>query len=129
VSRAAPAHPFEGRSPVIEPQAVADLFSSESTRGGALEYLRQQELLETLNQCAARNRDSFPPAYPDLARLHRAIRTKRVFTVPEFGLGYSTIVMADALSKNSRDWDGLAKKPKMRNSTPFQLRVFRKSCG
>lgn len=43
----------------------------------------------------------FPPEINDLIRLHKLIRKGNYSKVLEFGAGYSTIIMADALSKNS----------------------------
>lgn len=102
----------------MAPQAVADLFSLNGGQEDALAYLRQEGIFEILS---TQGSDRIPPNYSDLARLHKAVRTRKVFTVLEFGLGFSTIVMADALLKNRKDWDALRGKPKMRNSTPFQL--------
>ena len=53
----------------------------------------------------------FPPQAQDLARLHQLIRQRKSFTVLEFGLGLSTIVMADALMKNQEEFDALENKP------------------
>lgn len=63
----------------------------------------------------------FPPEPDDLIRLHKIIRRRKCFTVLEFGLGYSTIIMADALQKNQEDWESLQKKPEIRNRFMFQL--------
>jgi len=63
----------------------------------------------------------FPPQVADLVRLHKMIRQRKSFTVLEFGLGYSTIIMADALQKNQEEWDRLQKKPSIRNRFTFQL--------
>jgi len=63
----------------------------------------------------------FPPVIEDLARLHRLIRKRKAFTVLEFGSGLSTIVMADALSKNKADFLGLQEKPELRNRFMFQI--------
>lgn len=63
----------------------------------------------------------FPPEPDDLVRLHKLIRQRKSFTVLEFGVGYSTLVIADALRKNQRDWDGLKRKPQIRNRFMFQL--------
>ncbi|SFU46049.1 hypothetical protein SAMN05216339_102363 [Nitrosomonas eutropha] len=41
----------------------------------------------------------FPPKADDLVRLHKLIRHRRPFTIIEFGLGYSTVIMADASSE------------------------------
>lgn len=63
----------------------------------------------------------YPPQLADLVRLHKTIRQRKSFTVLEFGLGYSTIIMADALRKNQEDWDKLSRKPEIRNRFMFQL--------
>ena len=63
----------------------------------------------------------FPPVAEDLARLHRLIRKRKVFTVLEFGSGLSTIVMADALSKNKADFLAIEEKPELRNRFMFQI--------
>lgn len=43
-------------------------------------------------------------------------------TVLECGVGYSTIVIADALRKNEADWNALADRPVLRNR--FMFRCF-----
>jgi len=45
------------------------------------------------------NRNPFPPDPNDLHRLHSSIRIRKVTTILEFGVGYSTLVMADAIEK------------------------------
>jgi hypothetical protein len=63
----------------------------------------------------------FPPEAGDLVRLHQLIRSRKSFTVLEFGVGYSTVVIADALKKNQKDWEALKEKPQIRNRFQFQL--------
>jgi len=63
----------------------------------------------------------FPPETDNLVRLHKLIRNRKPFTVLEFGLGYSSIIMADALEKNEKEWDSLPNKPEIRNRFMFQL--------
>ena len=63
----------------------------------------------------------FPPDLEDLVRIHKVIRKRHVFTVLEFGVGYSTLVIADALQKNEADWNALAARPTIRNRFPFQV--------
>jgi hypothetical protein len=63
----------------------------------------------------------FPPQLEDLVRLHRLIRSRKSFTVLEFGTGYSTAIIADALAKNERDWEALPQKPAIRNRFMFQV--------
>lgn len=45
-----------------------------------------------------------PPDPDDLARLHRLVRSRRAFNVLEFGVGYSTLVIADALARNEAEY-------------------------
>lgn len=47
----------------------------------------------------------FPIDLNDLVRLHKIIRKRKVFTILEYGIGYSTIIMADALNKNKEDFE------------------------
>jgi uncharacterized protein YfkK (UPF0435 family) len=61
-----------------------------------------------------------PPNVEDLARIHQLIRSRKSFTVLEFGVGFSTIVIADALKKNKQDWETLENKPKIRNRFMFK---------
>lgn len=64
---------------------------------------------------------AFPPKPEDLIRLHRIIRERKSFTVMEFGVGYSTIIIADALQKNEKEWQQLNDPPIVRNRFMFQL--------
>jgi hypothetical protein len=63
----------------------------------------------------------YPPDIEDLVRIHRLIRARHAFTVLEFGVGYSTLVIAAALQKNEADWEASPKKRAIRNRFPFQL--------
>jgi hypothetical protein len=63
----------------------------------------------------------FPPDLEDLVRIHKLIRKRHIFTVLEFGVGYSTWVIADALQKNEADWNVLAERPAIRNRFAFQV--------
>ena len=56
----------------------------------------------------------------DLVRLHRLIRQRMSFTVMELGVGFSTLIIADALKKNKADWEALDNPPKIRNRFIFQ---------
>lgn len=63
----------------------------------------------------------FPPEAEDLVRLHKLVRSRKCFTITEFGCGYSTLILADALEKNRLDWEALEQKPEIRNRYMFQL--------
>ena len=87
-------------------------------------YLEDEGLLDLLldrspSPAAA---DPIPPDMEDLARLHRLIRERMAFTVLEFGIGYSTIIICDALAKNEIQWSQLQDPPKIRNR--FMWRAF-----
>lgn len=65
--------------------------------------------------------EPLPPQIDDLARIHRLIRERKIATVLEFGIGYSTITMCDALMKNKREWEALDDKPDVRNNHMFEI--------
>jgi hypothetical protein len=56
----------------------------------------------------------------DLCRIHKIIRERKPFTTMEFGVGFSTIVIAQALYQNQQEWDNLDEVPKLRNSKKFK---------
>lgn len=56
----------------------------------------------------------------DLARIHKIIRKRKPFTTMEFGVGFSTYVIANALRQNHQEWLALEDKPKIRNSKAFK---------
>jgi|TARA_Y100000031_G_scaffold146178_1_gene179673 predicted O-methyltransferase YrrM len=60
-----------------------------------------------------------PPDLDDLVRLHKIIRKRKCRTILEFGVGYSTTIIADALKKNNEDWDKLPDRPLVRNHFMF----------
>lgn len=80
---------------------------------------------ETLGVCDAVNgkrTDAIPPEIENLVRLHQIIRKRKIATVLEFGVGYSTLVIADALRKNHDEWKALKNAPQLRNR--FLFKVF-----
>ena len=64
----------------------------------------------------------YRPDWPDLVRLHRTIRERRVTTVLEFGCGWSTLVMADALRRNEAE-HGTWVLANLRRGNPFEVHV------
>ena len=65
----------------------------------AKQYLEKYDLIKYL-QGAAENQKE--PDYLDLARLHRLVIKRKPFTILEFGVGWSTIILADALRLNKQ---------------------------
>lgn len=64
---------------------------------------------------------AIPPNVHDLVRLHRLVRQGMACSVLEFGVGYSTVVLADALEKNELDFLALPERPELRTPKPFHL--------
>ncbi|MCG2590825.1 class I SAM-dependent methyltransferase [Rhodohalobacter sulfatireducens] len=102
-------------------QEIVSLFSGPNGENKAREYLESNNVLPLILQESQQIEGRISPDLRDLARLHATIRARKIFTILEFGIGYSTIVMAKALKKNQEDWDELEKKPLVRKSTPFEV--------
>jgi hypothetical protein len=62
------------------------------------------------------------PEIDDLIRLHYITTKRKVTTILEFGTGYSTIVLADALSKNKANYCKYV-KDNLRRNNAFELHV------
>lgn len=102
-------------------QKIVSLFSGPNGEKKAREYLESKQVLPFILQESQQIDGRISPDFRDLARLYATIRARKIFTVLEFGIGYSTIVMAKALKKNQEDWDQLENKPLVRKSTPFEV--------
>lgn len=63
---------------------------------------------------------AIPAQWRDLLRLHYFIRTRRVTTVLEFGVGFSTAVMAHAVHLNSRDHSETVRRD-LRRANAFEV--------
>jgi hypothetical protein len=103
---------------------LSNLFSSgsfEENNHQGLEYLNREGLFNETATTYSKDTNAIPPHYSDLARLHTIIRSRKVFNIMEFGLGWSTIVMADALKKNHEDWKALTVRPSIKGEVNFQL--------
>jgi len=84
-----------------------NVFDIRDTIDDAAEYFRAEGLADLVagSQPTETNANTaIAPDVDDLARLHRMIRKRRAFTVLEFGIGYSTLIIADALTKNAEDF-------------------------
>jgi len=84
----------------------------EASQGGAGPLL-VNEKLET--------RKPYKPDLIDLCRLHRFLIENKRTTVLEFGTGWSTWVLADALSKLKSEFSNEVKA--LRRNNPFELHV------
>lgn len=92
-------------------------FPTILSRTEALEYCRAEGIDRYID--LEPTDASIAPDPADLARIHQLIRGRKSFTVLEFGVGYSTVVIADALAKNRRDWEQLQPEPVIRNRFLF----------
>jgi predicted O-methyltransferase YrrM len=101
-------------------KAIADSFSREGGSREGSAYLVKERLFESLDSVAKKDSQRIAPKWSDLARLHMAIRARKVFTVLEFGVGFSTVVMGDALKKNRDDWELARRSRKSAARQPFR---------
>jgi len=108
------------------------LLDNQKSREECVEYLRKEGILNyfdieekkshsIFDAVDEGNLVPFEPVPEDLYRLHTLIRQRKVFNVLEFGLGYSTIVMADALMKNSKEFYSNPDRPEVRLKNPFVI--------
>lgn len=93
-----------------------DIFNISQTEGE--KYLESFGLLKYLRGGA---NGQHKPDFSDLARLHYLALERKVFTVLEFGVGWSTVVLAHALRLNKEKWDKATTRPTMRNNNPFKV--------
>lgn len=84
----------------------------------AKRYLEKNHLMRYLQ---GGRQEQLEPDYCDLARLHQLVVNRKAFTILEFGIGWSTIVLADALRVNEEKWNRLGKKNNIRVNNPFKV--------
>jgi len=76
--------------------------------------LKKDEILPLLDDWTDAG-TRLPPHYDDLEFLYGLIRKYKSKVVLEFGIGYSTLVIAKAIEKNKLEWDG--------NVRPFKTKT------
>jgi len=79
--------------------------------------VKKHALMETVDR---KNRTPVFPEWYDLVNLHRKIIDNKIINVMEFGVGYSTIVMAHALKINEKKY-GKYVKNNFRKKEPFKV--------
>jgi hypothetical protein len=77
-----------------------DRRSRQKRIDSARRLLEQNNVLSLLT---SGNESEIPPQLPDLANLYNLIRERRPRIVLEFGIGFSTLVIASALRDNLQD--------------------------
>ncbi len=89
---------------------------------GILKYFQMSEGTKGIFDTVDKNNTvAYAPEPQDLYRLHALIRQRKVFNVLEFGLGFSTMVIADALKKNKDEYYANAERPEIRITKPFTV--------
>lgn len=81
-------------------------------------YLEKNGVLNLLENT---QKGQLVPQYADLARLHQLVTSRRVFTILEFGVGFSTIVLAHALAQNKKTWEKAKIDMDFRVAYPFKV--------
>ena len=84
-------------------------------------FYEDRSLADPFYATSGKARKAFAPKPDDLARLHRLVRQRMAVTVLEFGVGFSTLVLADAMAKNEAEFEAVKNRPKLRNTRPFHL--------
>ena len=90
----------------MDPIDISELFPL--TPNGELhakEYLENEGLLKYLDDIAIKQDRRIKPKYCDLGRLHLIARKRKVQKALEFGVGFSSIVISDAILKNEKEYD------------------------
>lgn len=64
--------------------------------------------------------EPYAPELDDLVRLHKLVRARKVTTVLEFGVGHSSLILADALQKNKDEYQDVFARELRRNNL-FEL--------
>jgi len=89
-------------------------------KSGLLEKKRSKSQFESVD---FKRKSSISAELDDLIRLHYLITSRRVTTILEFGVGYSTKVMDHALDLNKRMYKDIVLKD-LRRSNPFELHTI-----
>ena len=102
--------------------AIAELFpNNPDGERAAATYLKDENLFESIAAIIDAQKSRIKPKFRDLARLHKIVIQRKIFSAVEFGVGFSTVVIADALQKNKQTWKSLRDKPLIRYAEPFKL--------
>jgi len=79
-----------------------------------LHYAEEEGILELVNSDSELDQ-AIPPVLADLVRIHKLVRSRQARCVLEFGVGFSTLVIADALEKNRLEAAELIKSQPSKN--------------
>lgn len=96
---------------------IHEFFGIDLEDYGKLAAKRRHGLYSSVDPS---NTEPFEAELDDLIRLHYLVLSRRVTTVLEFGIGKSTTVLADALTKNMHEHADFV-KAELRRSNAFEL--------
>ncbi len=74
----------------------------------------------SVKHVVGRSQKPFTPQFRDISRLHYLVRKYKVTTILEFGVGNSTVIMADALKRNMEDYGDFVEK-NLRVCNPWEI--------
>ena len=100
----------------IKDNALHDLVGVDLTAYGAVTAKQIKDPYHSVNPNLS---EAFAPELDDLCRLHFLIVSRKATTILEFGLGKSTIIFNDALSRNRDNYEHFVKK-NLRRSNHFE---------
>jgi hypothetical protein len=96
---------------------INELFNIDLDVYGRVEEKKEKGIYETVDPD---NKIPIPPELDDLIRLHFLVRSRKVTTILEFGVGKSTLIFADAIKKNEEEF-GEFVKSNLRRANPFEI--------
>ncbi len=102
---------------IVRENNLADLLSVKIKEN---EDLSKKKFVGPTFSVDPKNKIPFPPEFDDLASLYYLCIKRKVTTILEFGVGKSTIVLAEALRKNKILYSDVTKKT-LRRGNPYEL--------
>ena len=96
---------------------INELFDIKLSTYGDIREKRKKSIYGSVNP---QNNTPLEAELDDLTRLHFLVRTRKVTTILEFGVGKSTLVFADALKKNKEEFGEFVKN-NLRRANPFEI--------
>ena len=96
---------------------INDLFGIKLDTYDDIEKKKEKSIYQSVDP---ENIIPFPPELDDLTRLHFLVRSRKVTTILEFGVGKSTLVFAYAIKKNKEEF-GEFVKTNLRRANSFEV--------
>ena len=101
---------------------VKYIMKAKIRNSNRIDILSKPELLGWVSKIreSEENSNNYEPDIGDLYELYRRVRISRAIAIQEFGSGWSTLVLARALSENRRI-DQSEVKSSIRHPNPYSL--------